>query len=57
MWMAGFRYLLASTQTVQKIMQMNNDRLEQKMKIVTERIQKKKIRYNSLIDSKRATPK
>jgi hypothetical protein len=35
MWMAGFRYLLASTLTVQSIMKDNNERLEHKMKVVT----------------------
>jgi hypothetical protein len=38
MWMAGFRYLLASTITVQSIMQKNNERLEEKMKTLTEKI-------------------
>jgi len=38
MWMSGFRYLLASTLTVQSIMKDNSKVLEDKMKKRTERI-------------------
>jgi len=38
MWMAGFRYILASTLTVQTIMKNNNERMEEKMKIRTKNI-------------------
>lgn len=36
MWMSGFRYLIASTMTVQAIMKENDQKMEQKMKLKTE---------------------
>ena len=36
MWMAGFRYILASTLTVQTIMKNNHDGMEHKMKVRTQ---------------------
>ena len=36
MWMAGFRYILASTLTVQTIMKNNHERMEHKMKVRTQ---------------------
>ena len=41
MWMSGFRYLLASTVTVQTIMKDNSKILEQKMKERTEKMLEK----------------
>lgn len=35
MWMSGFRYIIASTVTVQNIMKANNDRIDEKMKLRT----------------------
>mmetsp|Transcript_2312 Transcript_2312/g.3482 ORF Transcript_2312/g.3482 Transcript_2312/m.3482 type:complete len:205 (+) Transcript_2312:1349-1963(+) len=37
MWMAGFRYLIASTNTVQAILKQNNAKMEEKMKERTDR--------------------
>lgn len=39
MWMSGFRYIIASTVTVQNIMKANNDRIDEKMKIRTKHMQ------------------
>ena len=41
MWMSGFRYLLASTVTVQNIMKDNSKILDQKMKQRTEKMLEK----------------
>jgi hypothetical protein len=38
MWMAGFRYLLASTVTVQNIMRENSKVLEEKIKEKTKKL-------------------
>lgn len=46
--MAGFRYLLASTVTVQKIMQENSRVLDQKIKKRTERLLSKNKSKKSL---------
>jgi len=38
MWMSGFRYIIASTVTVQEIMKKNDEKLEEKMKKQTKQI-------------------
>lgn len=43
MWMSGFRYLLASTVTVQAIMRDNSKKLEEQIKQQTEQLIKKKM--------------
>ena len=43
MWMAGFRYVIASTLTVQCIMKHNNEVMDQKLKIKTELFVKKQV--------------
>ena len=41
MWMAGFRYVIASTLTVQVIMKHNSKQLNEKLKQKTEQFQQK----------------
>ena len=40
MWISGFRYVIASTMTVQVIMKHNNKALDEKLKRKTEKFQK-----------------
>jgi len=35
MWMSGFRYIIASTITVQTIIQNNNEKMQEKMRLKT----------------------
>ena len=48
MWMAGFRYIVASTNTVQTIMRENNKKLDQKMREKTRKLHERKARQTKL---------
>ena len=39
MWMSGFRYIIASTITVQTIIMNNNERMNEKMRLKTKHFQ------------------
>jgi hypothetical protein len=43
MWIAGFKYVVASTHTVQSIMQQNQEKAENKLKKQTALFVKEKI--------------
>ena len=51
MWMSGFRYIIASTITVQTIIMNNNERMEEKMRLKTKHFQEQEIKLKK--DNKR----
>ncbi len=48
MWIAGFNYILISTSQVQNILKQNDDKLQEQIKLKTEKIQKRAIRKGQM---------
>mmetsp|Transcript_31189 Transcript_31189/g.47756 ORF Transcript_31189/g.47756 Transcript_31189/m.47756 type:complete len:190 (-) Transcript_31189:2049-2618(-) len=54
MWMSGFRYIIASTVTVQEIMKTNNEIMDNKLKQRTKEFQEHQIKIKKTKDKKKA---
>jgi len=53
MWMSGFRYIIASTATVQQIMKTNNEIMESKLQKRTREFQEHQVKLKGKFEEKK----